>query len=141
MIHEASTISEGNATTLHETADWLDNQSQNIAVMYSSRPGGKSADEWRALMRAETWMYGDEAITYGLADSMYVRPDYEQMADVESPLPELVGDTGAEDETLELMMRFDHVAAGRTRRYKHTDRAHAPAPVLNKGFSDLMWKD
>lgn len=67
MIHDASTIAIGDAAELRETADLLDRYSNNIAGIYS-RKSGKSVEECRELMRAETWMTGAEAVEAGFAD-------------------------------------------------------------------------
>lgn len=67
MIHDASTIAIGDAAELRETADLLDRYSNNIAGIYS-RKSGKSVEECRELMRAETWFTGAEAVEAGLAD-------------------------------------------------------------------------
>ena len=67
MIHDAHALSVGNAQDMRATADLLDKASDNIAELYASR-GGKSTEEWRALMRQETWFKADEAVEAGLAD-------------------------------------------------------------------------
>lgn len=144
MIHEASMVAEGNPALLRETAEWLDDQSQNIANMYAARSGNlRNADEWRTMMQAETWMYGAEAIENHLADRMYERPEREPLT---AGIPsQSIADEGIEDDSddevinesdsaLELLMRRDHVANGRTKKYRHKDRAHAapPPPVTNE---------
>lgn len=67
MIHDASTIAIGDADELRETADLLDRYSNNIAGIYS-RKSGRSVEEFRELMKAETWFTGAEAVEAGLAD-------------------------------------------------------------------------
>ena len=67
MIHDASALEDGNAADMTKMATWLDRQSQNIADLYQLR-GGKDAGYWRELMRAETWMFAQEAVDLGLAD-------------------------------------------------------------------------
>jgi len=67
MIHDASTIAIGDAAELRETAELLDRYSNNIAGIYS-RKSGRSVEECRDLMRAETWFTGVEAVEAGLAD-------------------------------------------------------------------------
>jgi ATP-dependent protease ClpP protease subunit len=67
MIHDASTIAIGDAAELRQTADLLDRYSDNIAGIYS-RKSGKTVEEFRELMRAETWFTGAEAVAAGLAD-------------------------------------------------------------------------
>lgn len=67
MIHDASGLAIGNAKDMREMADLLDRLSDNIAAMYAGKAGG-SKSSWRDLMRAETWMNGEEAVNLGLAD-------------------------------------------------------------------------
>lgn len=75
MIHDAAAITWGNAADMREMADLLDGFSNNIADIYSQKGGG-SADEWRALMKEETWYTAKEAVAAGLADEM-TDPDEE----------------------------------------------------------------
>lgn len=69
MIHDASTIVYGNAQDMRETADWLDEESDNIADIYAQRAGGDAAS-WRETMKAEQWYGSAEAIAAGLADAV-----------------------------------------------------------------------
>jgi ATP-dependent protease ClpP protease subunit len=69
MIHDASTMIYGNAQDLRETAEWLDEESDNIADIYAQRAGGKATD-WRGTMRAEKWYSANEAVAAGLADAI-----------------------------------------------------------------------
>lgn len=73
MIHEAWGGCFGNAKDMADTAAVLEQQSQNIAGIYAGR-GGRSAAEYRDLMRAETWAVGDEAVNLGLADRIRRTP-------------------------------------------------------------------
>lgn len=67
MIHEASGLCIGDATDMQQMADVLSKISDNIAGAYTAKAGG-TADEWRAVMRAETWYLPDDAVAAGLAD-------------------------------------------------------------------------
>lgn len=69
MIHDAHGLVIGNAIDMAEMAEQLDKVSDNIADIYTQRAGG-TVDQWRALMRAETWYTGEEAVTAGLADAL-----------------------------------------------------------------------
>ena len=70
MIHDGWGFEQGNAEVLHKYADLLDRTSQNMAGMYAVKAGGEP-DEWRALMRAETWYVGGaEVVAAGLADAV-----------------------------------------------------------------------
>lgn len=66
MIHDALTLTVGNAAEHEKTARLLDSASADIAALYASRAGG-TADEWRTRMVAETWFTSPEAVAAGLA--------------------------------------------------------------------------
>jgi ATP-dependent Clp protease protease subunit len=73
MIHDAWTWANGNAADLRKQADQLDKLSQNIADVYAARcvpaPEGKaarSADYFRQLMAAESYLMGQETKDCGL---------------------------------------------------------------------------
>lgn len=69
MIHEASGFCMGNSQDMRELADLLDKTSANIADIYARR-SGRSSEEHRAAMKAETWYADQEAVDAGLADSV-----------------------------------------------------------------------
>lgn len=69
MIHDAWGLAIGNAADMREMAELLDKLSNNIADIYAERSGG-TIDQWRDLMRAETWFSADEAVEAGLADEV-----------------------------------------------------------------------
>lgn len=69
MIHKAWTIGLGNADDMRATADLLDKADGGIAATYAAR-GQKPVEEYLALMAAETWMTGEEAVEHGLADEV-----------------------------------------------------------------------
>lgn len=104
MIHEAWTFADGNAADLAKKVEDLNRASQNIAEVYAVRAGG-TADEWRELMRAETWYSAQEALDSGLVDE--------------------IKDARAASES-------DPVAASYSPRmvahYKYSGRRSAPAP-------------
>lgn len=77
MIHDAWSYTGGNATEMRKTADTLDKLSENAADIYATLcvPAEKSAAArdaayYRNLMKAETYMTGDEAVSMGLATSV-----------------------------------------------------------------------
>jgi HK97 family phage major capsid protein len=65
MIHDAWTVSDGNADDLRHMAGRLDITSAQIAGVYADAAGG-SADDWREQMRAETWYTPEQALDAGL---------------------------------------------------------------------------
>lgn len=69
MIHDASSLTIGNAAEMREMAGLLDRQSDNLADAYAEKAGG-TRDEWRARMQAETWYTAQEAVDAGLADEV-----------------------------------------------------------------------
>jgi ATP-dependent protease ClpP protease subunit len=69
MCHEAWAATIGDEAGHRETADLLGQLSDNIADIYAARSGRPAAD-MRAMMRAETWYVGQEAVDAGLADAM-----------------------------------------------------------------------
>lgn len=74
MIHKAWTMGCGNADDLVATAALLEKIDGTIAETYaaSAEKRGKTgtSDEFMALMAAETWLTGAEAIELGLADEV-----------------------------------------------------------------------
>lgn len=66
MIHDASTMTFGNAAELAKTAQTLDEVSQNLAGVYARAAGG-TVEDWRAAMQQETWYTADQAVAAGLA--------------------------------------------------------------------------
>jgi ATP-dependent protease ClpP protease subunit len=69
MIHDASGLCIGNATDMTDMAGMLDTISGTIAGIYADRTG-VAAQDWRALMLAETWYDAAEAVDAGLATDM-----------------------------------------------------------------------
>lgn len=68
MIHNAWVIALGNRNDLVDIADWLKPFDQAMADVYSVRTGD-DRDEMLALMDAETYMGGTDAIERGFADT------------------------------------------------------------------------
>ncbi|MGJ4075325.1 head maturation protease, ClpP-related [Corynebacterium macclintockiae] len=69
MIHEAFRAANGNATQLEKMAADLDRVSANIASIYADKAGG-TRDQWRTLMKEETWFSAREAVEAGLANGI-----------------------------------------------------------------------
>jgi ClpP class serine protease len=70
MIHNSWTLAMGNASDMREVADLLDKVDGTIAASYA-RKSGKTADEFRPLMDAETWFTGAEALDMKLVDELH----------------------------------------------------------------------
>lgn len=72
MIHKAWTIELGNSDDLAATAALLAKIDGNIVDAYvagATRRGVEPVD-FEVLMKAETWLNGDEAVAIGMADSV-----------------------------------------------------------------------
>jgi len=72
MIHDALSLCIGNAADMRETAELLDQVSDNLASVYASR-GGTPA-QWRDAMKLESWYTAQDAVDAGLADKLAERP-------------------------------------------------------------------
>jgi ATP-dependent Clp protease protease subunit len=69
MIHRAWGMAIGNEQDMRETADLLAKMDGQISSTYARKSGG-SADDFLALMAAETWFSADEALSAKLADEI-----------------------------------------------------------------------
>jgi len=69
MIHEASGGAHGDSDTLLRYAELLETISDEIAGIYADKTGIPK-DEIRALMKKETWMTAEQAISMGFADEI-----------------------------------------------------------------------
>lgn len=69
MIHNPMTIGIGNATELRKTADVLDKYLARMLPDYAAKTG-KTVDELKPLLDAETWFVGQEIIDHGFAMAM-----------------------------------------------------------------------
>jgi len=69
MIHNPMSFAMGNAIELRKTADVLDKYLERMLPDYSAATG-KTVDELKPLLDAETWYVGQEIIDNGFALSM-----------------------------------------------------------------------
>ncbi len=69
MIHNPYGWATGDAEAMRKTADVMDKIADSIAVSYTARTG-KSIEELKALMEAETWFTAQEAQDMGLVDQI-----------------------------------------------------------------------
>lgn len=74
MVHDASMHEAGNPADHAAASAFLERECQSLAEMYAERTGG-DIETWRELMRAETWMYGREAIELRIADRLEGYPN------------------------------------------------------------------
>lgn len=69
MIHDPWTEVTGGAEQLRQAADVLDGYGEELAKTYSKRTG-IDVDQVKQMMADETWMFADEAVARGFADSV-----------------------------------------------------------------------
>ncbi|WP_353472330.1 ATP-dependent Clp protease proteolytic subunit [Salipiger sp. H15] len=69
MIHDPSGYAWGTEKELRKAADDLDRAANLYASVYASA-SGKSPEEVREIMKAETWYSPEEAVAEGFADSI-----------------------------------------------------------------------
>lgn len=107
MIHEARCmyVNDGTSDGLREEAELLDKLNNTLVDFYAPRAekAGKTRDEIVAAMAAETWLTAEEAIAWGLADSI---------ADTEADV-EVAAIAKARPRGRELFTRFAALAGGR----------------------------
>jgi ATP-dependent protease ClpP protease subunit len=70
MIHESWTLGFGNKRELRQLADTLEKVDGSIAADYR-RKTGKSDDQIREWMEAETWFTAEEALENGFVDRVF----------------------------------------------------------------------
>ena len=69
MVHYASGLAWGNSEDLRDTADILDKIDASLVGIYTARTG-KSEEDVRALLQAETYLTAQEAKDAGFADTV-----------------------------------------------------------------------
>ena len=74
MIHNAWVIAGGNRHDMREVAAWLEPFDEAMAGVYAARSGLDAADI-AAMMDAETYLNGQQAIDKGLADTLLSRDE------------------------------------------------------------------
>jgi ATP-dependent protease ClpP protease subunit len=73
MIHRAWSITMGNSADFAKAAETLNKVDENLIDVYHKRTG-MDKSKLRTLVDAETWMSGDEAVSYGFADEANTQP-------------------------------------------------------------------
>lgn len=74
MIHNAWGIVIGDENDMREGAEWFSKVDDMLRSVYVRR-SGKSDDEIKAMMDAETWLWGDEIVQAGFADAIRDMPN------------------------------------------------------------------
>lgn len=70
MIHDASMIVWGTANDMRDAAEYLEKTNDHIARIYAKRSGTRTAGDFADAMAETTWFTADEAVEWGLADSV-----------------------------------------------------------------------
>ena len=123
MIHDAWSITWGQASAIQKTAERLDKLSQTLAGLYAQRAGGDAA-QWRAAMVEETWYTAEEAVEAGLADRVAsLRNDVE----------------AEEDSTAQNVVPI--ADAARAFGWRHPGREAASAPFIPSRDADAPHRD
>lgn len=73
MLHKPWTGQQGNADDMRKAADMLDKHEDALVSIYSDETG-QTPEKIRADLSAETWLTGDEAVAYGLANEVSDEP-------------------------------------------------------------------
>jgi ATP-dependent Clp protease protease subunit len=79
MIHNAWSLCIGDGSDMRKMGDTLDRVSESIAQVFADRTG-KSLQDVKALMDAETWMGADECVKEGFATGIASDADGDEAA-------------------------------------------------------------
>lgn len=85
MIHDAWGIVMGNENDMREGAEWFSRVDDMLRAVYVRR-SGKSDDEIKTMMDAETWLWGNEILDAGFADGILDGTDERKELGVSDPL-------------------------------------------------------
>jgi ATP-dependent Clp protease, protease subunit len=84
MIHNAATGTWGDYRDMDHTSDFLQKVNQSIMNAYIAKTG-KTADDLKAMMDAETWMTAQEAKEAGFIDAIMFENEINAVANIERP--------------------------------------------------------
>lgn len=70
LVHNAWTVSMGNAEDMRHTADDLDQFDNRLVAIYKKKTG-KNISEIKDLMKEERWIDAKEALSFGFIDSIF----------------------------------------------------------------------
>lgn len=96
MVHNPATIAFGEAAEMLKAAEMLNQVREGMLSIYEAKTG-KTTDELRTLLDAETWLTAEEAVEQGFADAIAgevtpeARGDLVVLAGVEFPRASLPG--------------------------------------------------
>ena len=121
MIHDPWGFAMGDAVAIENYGRRLGTTGNALASTYAAKAGG-TTENWRSLMKAETWYTGQEAVDAGLADRV-ATADEKGTAEGEQITPG--GGTGAFWDMWDSLKRPDRFDLS---MFNYAGRAHAPAP-------------
>lgn len=126
MLHDAWGYAQGNAAEMAAAQRMLDSTSDALAATYAAKAGG-TIEQWREVMRAETWYSAEEAVAAGLADRV-ATPDEVGTAEGEQITPGAsTGELVSWWDSMRDPSRFDELISA---AYAYAGREHAPTPVM-----------
>lgn len=128
MIHNAWTISMGNATQLRKEADDLDKITQASVTAYKAH-STLSEEEIKALMDAESWITPEEALEYGFATAVE-RVETENAS--QNAKQSLLGIVKAYREMLEALEAKDEADEETDEQNEETDEENPPKPETDE---------
>ncbi len=72
LIHNTSTVADGNKDDFRKTANELEKFDNALAALYHKKTG-RSINEIRAKMNEDSWMTAEEAMAFGIVDEVIER--------------------------------------------------------------------
>lgn len=120
MIHRASTIGIGNAADFEKTASDLRKIDKALSASYKNRFVGEES-ELEQLLDDETFLTADEAVAFGLADSVTDEIEIQDLEDMDE----------AEEEEEEFENLKDKLVAKYSKKQSNKKQEPTPAPKQN----------
>lgn len=106
LIHDPSVYAGGNAAELTAAAAELDVMADAYATVYAAR-AGMSAEEARAIMKAETMLSAQNAVEAGFADAVTNLPEMHSAPSLDARTAALAAITVAMSRAREAQMKFE----------------------------------
>lgn len=106
LIHDPSVYAGGNAAELTAAAAELDVMAYAYATVYAAR-AGMSAEEARAIMKAETMLSAQSAVEAGFADAVTNLPEMQNAPSLDARTAALAAITVAMSRAREAQMKFE----------------------------------
>jgi len=123
MIHNSWVMAVGNRNDLREVAETLEPFDRAMADIYAARTG-RNQDEMLALMDAETWIGGSDAIEAGFADDLL---SADQVAESEGAS----ASASNAIKRIDLLMARQNIPRSERRRLIHEIKSSTPSAAGN----------